>query len=109
MTGAGFPHSDTLGSQLGCQLPEAYRSLLRPSSAPDAKASTVCPYLLDHKDARIHCVVLKEQPDTTTTTPPTHNPTTTQRPGVSGIAQQQPWKENTHQRVFPQDPRVCHH
>lgn len=36
MTGAGFPHSDTLGSQLGWQLPEAYRSLLRPSSAPDA-------------------------------------------------------------------------
>src|SRR4051794_25778900 len=43
MTGAGFPHSDTLGSTLGWQLPEAYRSLPRPSSAPDAQASTVCP------------------------------------------------------------------
>ena len=39
---AGFPHSDILGSQLAYQLPEAYRRLLRPSSAPDAKASTVC-------------------------------------------------------------------
>ena len=43
MTPAGFPHSDIPGSQLGWQLPEAYRSLLRPSSAPDAKASTVRP------------------------------------------------------------------
>src|SRR5699024_4954767 len=42
MTPAGFPHSDTLGSKLVCQLPEAYRRLLRPSSAPGAKASTEC-------------------------------------------------------------------
>ena len=39
---AGFPHSDILGSKFAYQLPEAYRRLLRPSSAPDAKASTVC-------------------------------------------------------------------
>ena len=38
----GFPHSEILGSKLAYQLPEAYRRLLRPSSAPDAKASTVC-------------------------------------------------------------------
>ena len=38
----GFPHSDTLGSKCAYPLPEAYRRLLRPSSAPDAKASTVC-------------------------------------------------------------------
>ena len=43
MTRAGFPHSETLGSQLVCQLPEAYRRLQRPSSAPSAKASTLCP------------------------------------------------------------------
>ena len=43
MTPAGFPHSDIPGSQLGCQLPRAYRRLLRPSSALDAKASTMCP------------------------------------------------------------------
>ena len=46
MTTAGFPHSDTLGSPFGCQLPEAYRRLPRPSSAPDAKASTMRPYTL---------------------------------------------------------------
>ena len=39
---AGFPHSEILGSQLVYQLPEAYRRLRRPSSAPDAQASTVC-------------------------------------------------------------------
>ena len=43
MTGARFPHSDIPGSKSGWRLPEAYRSLPRPSSAPDAKASTVCP------------------------------------------------------------------
>ena len=43
MTGAGFPHSDTPGSTLRCQLPRAYRRLVRPSSALDAKASTMCP------------------------------------------------------------------
>ena len=43
MTPAGFPHSDIPGSQLGCQLPRAYRRLQRPSSALDAKASTMCP------------------------------------------------------------------
>ena len=43
MTAAGFPHSDILGSRFVCQLPEAYRRLRRPSSAPGAKASTLCP------------------------------------------------------------------
>ena len=38
---AGFPHSEILGSKFVYQLPEAYRRLLRPSSAPIAKASTV--------------------------------------------------------------------
>src|ERR1700735_1760301 len=46
ITTARFPHSDILGSKSGCRLPEAYRRLLRPSSAPGAKASTVCPYQL---------------------------------------------------------------
>ena len=39
---AGFPHSEILGSKSAYRLPEAYRRLLRPSSAPIAKASTVC-------------------------------------------------------------------
>ena len=38
---AGFPHSEILGSKSVYRLPEAYRRLLRPSSAPNAKASTV--------------------------------------------------------------------
>jgi hypothetical protein len=59
MTPAGFPHSDTPGSTLGCQLPRAYRRLLRPSSALDAKASTMCPSQL-----------------VTHTTNPTHHPNT---------------------------------
>ena len=32
-----------------CQLPAAYRRLLRPSSPPDAKASVVRPYTLSKK------------------------------------------------------------
>jgi hypothetical protein len=47
MTAAGFPHSETPGSQTGCRLPGEYRRLPRPSSAPGAKASTVCSYKLD--------------------------------------------------------------
>lgn len=31
-----------------CQLPEAFRRLLRPSSPLTAKASTICAYSLDH-------------------------------------------------------------
>jgi hypothetical protein len=69
MTMAGFPHSETLGSQPGCRLPEDYRRLQRPSSAPGTKTSTVCPYKLDTRhylqflqiteDARVHYAVLK--------------------------------------------------
>ena len=39
----GFPHSGILGSKLVRQLPEAYRSPPRPSSALGAKASTTRP------------------------------------------------------------------
>src|SRR4051812_50044877 len=62
MTPARFPHSDTPGSTLGCQLPRAYRRLLRPSSALDAKASTMCPSQL----------VTHTTNPTPTTTHPTH-------------------------------------
>jgi hypothetical protein len=47
MTG-GFPHSEIFGSKVVCHLTEAYRRLLRLSSPPDAKASTVHTYSLDH-------------------------------------------------------------
>src|SRR3990167_8283988 len=43
-----FPHSEISGSSFVCQLPEAYRRLLRPSSPLTAKASTICAYSLDH-------------------------------------------------------------
>ena len=43
MTRTGFPHSEIPVSSLACQLDGAYRRLLRPSSPPDAKASTMCP------------------------------------------------------------------
>ena len=43
----GFPHSDTSGSKLICQLPEAFRRLSRLSSPIIAKASTICSYSLD--------------------------------------------------------------
>jgi hypothetical protein len=33
---AGFPHSEISGSKLVCQLAEAYRRLLRPSSPSTA-------------------------------------------------------------------------
>ena len=39
----GFPHSDIPGYSACTRLPEAYRSVPRPSSALDAKASTVRP------------------------------------------------------------------
>ena len=43
MTRTRFPHSEIPASSLACQLDGAYRRLLRPSSPPDAKASTMCP------------------------------------------------------------------
>ena len=45
-----FPHSEIPGSKVGQHLPRAYRSRPRPSSAPGAKASTVCSYSLDRKE-----------------------------------------------------------
>ena len=54
ITAAGFPHSETPGSQPGCRLPGAYRRLQRPSSAPGAKASTVCPYKLGTTKPQLH-------------------------------------------------------
>src|SRR4029079_10830091 len=53
------------GSTLGCQLPRAYRRLLRPSSALDAKASTMCPsQLVTHTPNPTH------PPRNKKTTPP---------------------------------------
>ena len=43
----GFPHSEICGSNGYVRLPAAYRSLSRPSSAPVAKASSMCSSSLD--------------------------------------------------------------
>ena len=42
-----FPHSEICGSFAYLQLTAAYRSLSRPSSAPDAKAFALCSYSLE--------------------------------------------------------------
>ena len=44
---AGFPHSEILGYNAYVQLPQAYRSLSRPSSALDAKAFPLRSFQLD--------------------------------------------------------------
>ena len=43
----GLPHSEICGYIAYLQLPAAYRSLSRPSSAPDAKAFTLCSFSLE--------------------------------------------------------------
>ena len=60
----GFPHSDIFGSMLVCELPEAFRTLQRPSSPVIAKASTTCTYSLDP----ITLMPLSRQPLTTAVT-----------------------------------------
>jgi hypothetical protein len=88
MTPAGFPHSDTPGSTLGCQLPRAYRRLLRPSSALDAKASTTCPSQL---------VTHTTNPHHPTHHRPTHSrPTDNKGGGTGRRCTQTRHKEPTH-------------
>ena len=130
MTPAGFPHSEILGSRFVCQLPEAYRRLQRPSSAPSAKASTLCPYKLDHKDsfkkdARVHCAVLKLRPEQAPSPQRLPTPrcmrTSAWAVRLSGTSPQPPapaphpqvrtacvatLNEQTF-RLFPQDPTAC--
>ena len=100
MTRAGFPHSEILGSQLGWQLPQAYRGLLRPSSAPGAKASTVRSRQLDHKDARVHCAILKQRPAPAPHCRPHPENEAVERRNGSGTRRHK-------QRLFLQDPTGC--
>ena len=94
MTPAGFPHSDTPGSTLGCQLPRAYRRLLRPSSALDAKASTMCPSQL-----------------VTHTTNPTGPPPTQPNRAAHAEDKPKPAVHTTHHKKTPTHPpqsqRAC--
>ena len=55
----GFPHSEIHGYNAYLQLPVAYRSLSRPSSAPDAKAFTLRSYsleLLNFRSGSLNCL-----------------------------------------------------
>ena len=98
MTPAGFPHSDTPGSTLGCQLPRAYRRLLRPSSALDAKASTMCPsQLVTHTTNPTH----HQQTSHHKKTPPTPGPDRRS----THLQKTDSHKEPTHP---PQSRRACH-
>src|SRR3954469_18989612 len=104
MTPARFPHSDTPGSTLGCQLPRAYRRLLRPSSALDAKASTTCPSQL----------VTHTTNPTPTTNKGSHQTTATNPQAGTRLAMHPPQKNKKPQKTKknqpppPQSERACH-
>ena len=68
---AGFPHSVILGYNAYVRLPQAYRSLSRPSSAPDAKAFPLRSFQLDLVGASLPLLVLvlKNYADTITEDP----------------------------------------
>ena len=108
MTRAGFPHSDTPGSQLGCQLPRAYRRLQRPSSALDAKASTMCPSQLVSTTSQQHKPLQHHQDNTMNQTQPTHPDNQRSRPAHNAPApttpqQEGPWPGTKDARVHYAD------
>ena len=126
MTGARFPHSEIPGSKSGCRLPEAYRRLPRPSSAPDAKASTVCPKKLEHTKRSKQIADKQRHPTPSTGTRHHHLPemlastvqfsknnrahqnhTPERRRGVRSRDPEAPRLNSP----FPQDPTACptHH
>ena len=136
MTSARLPHSETPGSKSGCRLPEAYRRLPRPSSAPDAKASTVRPKKLEHTTTIRNCKT-RETPPTpqprkgrrekwslpakrcsrplyssqTTTSTPTPTPTQgdgSRKPGTQRNSNPPPPSEEGGEGgPFSQDPTAC--
>ena len=58
----GFPHSEIHRSQLGYQLPVAYRRFQRLSSPLDAKSSAVCPLWFDQPTVRRGVRTPQQQP-----------------------------------------------
>src|SRR3984957_4355708 len=106
MTTAGFPHSETLGSQPGCRLPEDYRRLQRPSSAPGTKTSTVCPYKLDTRHyMQYFCKKQKMLASTMQFSRYGRNhapgpPIREARPQAARVSAHR-------KRLLPQDPTVC--
>ena len=59
---AGFPHSEIHGCNGYLLLPVAYRSLSRPSSAPDAKAFPLRSFQLDLVGAKSACLRFRRWP-----------------------------------------------
>src|SRR5271165_214160 len=115
MTRVGFPHSDILGSTLGWQLPEAYRSLPRPSSALDAKASTMRPLTLTNTKTKVFIKNCTNKHTTPTRGQRIHSmlATTIQLPNTTPHHQDgatpptpltTPASDN---QVLSQDPTVC--
>ena len=85
-TPARFPHSDTLESTSVCRLPEAYRRLPRPSSAPDAKASTDCSYkLTQHKKSNTKTLKINQR-----CSRPLYSSQTTTNPNPQAAKRRQP-------------------
>ena len=110
MTGARFPHSETPGSQPGCRLPGEYRRLQRPSSAPGAKASTVCPKKLGTtKTLQTFCFAKKQEMLASTVQFSRNG----QKPGPgqdirpAGAPARKEETSRPQGRLFPQDPTVC--
>ncbi len=102
ITHARFPHSDTHGSTLGWQLPVAYRGLPRPSSAPGAKASTVChTRLATTETRRSHTLSTNQNPRHT---PNQHTPHGMRQPGWP----EQPPHTHTH-NDDPPPPATAQH
>ena len=113
-TPARFPHSDTLESTSVCRLPEAYRRLPRPSSAPDAKASTDCSYkLTQHKKSNTKTLKINQRcsrplysSQTTTNPNPSNNQTVATQ---IGPAQKKPHtgaSSEPQQRAPPPHPQT---
>src|SRR4051812_14694331 len=101
MTGARLPHSETPGSTLGCQLPGAYRRLPRPSSAPDAKASTVCPKKLENKIYKMLAFTMQFSKHERTPTHNHHQHPTTRK---TGDKTRYGGRTGPHARTHPTNP-----
>ena len=101
-TPARFPHSEIPGSQPGYRLPGAYRRFQRPSSAPGAKASTVCPYQLGNLQMMLASTIQISRYGRPRPSPPHPRQRQTGPRRHRNSAGQNPAP-----RPFPQDPTAC--
>ncbi len=107
-TRARFPHSDTLGSQLASQLPEAYRRLQRPSSAHRAKASTERPKTPTKNSTKTRTQPTKKRPVTHTQNCRKMLASTIRFTTTTPTPNNQPQKPPSQQSTnLPKSPTVC--